>query len=63
YGALIIFVVQMEGMKAFTPDDDIMTEFRPALRKAVASGVKVIAIETSVTPCSVEAGKLIPVLL
>ena len=53
----------MEGMKAFTPDDDIMPEFRPALRKAVASGVKVIAIETSVTPSSVEAVKLIPVLL
>lgn len=63
YGALIIFVVQMEGMKAFTPDDEIMPEFRPALRKAVASGVKVIAIETSVTPSSVEAVKLIPVLL
>ncbi|MGN0907084.1 MAG: DNA/RNA nuclease SfsA [Bullifex sp.] len=63
YGAVIIFVVQMEGMKYFTPDDEIMPVFRDALIKASDSGVKILALETTVTPDSVEADHLIPVCL
>ncbi len=63
YGAVIIFVVQMEGMKYFTPDDGIMPEFRSALRNALRCGVKILVLSASVAPESVTASGTIPAVI
>lgn len=51
-GAYIIFVVQMNGMKEFRPNDKAHPEFGQALRQAAASGVKVVAYQCIITPDS-----------
>lgn len=52
YEAAVCFVIQMEGMRLFSPNDDTHPEFGTALRKAAAAGVRVIAMECAVTPDS-----------
>ena len=50
YEAAVCFVIQMEGMRVFSPNDETHPEFGAALRKAAAAGVRVIAMECAVAP-------------
>ena len=43
YEAYLIFVVQMEGMKDVSPNDETHPQFGEALAKAEAAGVKILA--------------------
>lgn len=61
--AYVIFVVQMEGMKYVTPNDERHPAFGDALRSASGNGVCVLAFECSVTPDSLLVTKEIPVKL
>lgn len=63
YEAAIIFVVQMQGMKYFTPNRKTHSEFAEALIKAQGLGVKILAVECSVTPNSLEIVGKIPIHL
>lgn len=63
YEAIIIFVVQMQGMKYFTPNRKTHSAFADALVKAQALGVKILAVECSVTPNSLEIVGNIPIHL
>ena len=63
YKAAVIFVVQMEGMQHFEPNDKTHPQFGEALRQARKAGVEVIAYECKVTPSSLEITKSIPVML
>lgn len=54
YGAMILFVVQMKGMKGFAPNDETDPAFGRALRKARAQGVEVRALSCRVTPDSMQ---------
>ena len=63
YKAGVIFVVQMEGMQYFEPNDKTHPQFGEALRQARRAGVKVLAYECRVTPSSLEITKSIPVML
>ena len=63
YKAAVIFVVQMEGMQHFEPNDRTHPQFGEALRQARKAGVEVIAYECKVTPSSLEITKSIPVVL
>lgn len=63
YEAAVCFVIQMEGMKQFSPNDDTHPAFGAALREAKAAGVKVMAVECAVRPDSLTAGRKIPVAL
>lgn len=63
YKAVVIFVVQMEGMQHFEPNDRTHPQFGEALRQARKAGVKVLAYECKVTPSSLEITKSIPVML
>jgi len=47
--AYAIFVVQMEGMKEFSPNDDTHKAFGDALRAAAVQGVHVLVYECCVT--------------
>ena len=59
----VCFVVQMEGMRVFSPNDETHPAFGAALRKAAAAGVRVIAMECRVTPDTLQITKGIPVSL
>ena len=63
YKAVVIFVVQMEGMQHFEPNDKTHPQFGEALRQARKAGVEVLAYECKVTPSSLEITKSIPVML
>ena len=62
YKAAVIFVVQMEGMQHFEPNDKTHPQFGEALRQARKAGVEVLAYECKVTQSSLEITKSIPVM-
>ncbi len=61
YGAGVIFVLQMENMKEFSPAYEKDPLFSTTLYKAKKQGVKVLAYECSVTEQSLELTKPVPV--
>ncbi len=63
YFTCVLFVVQMEGMKYMTPNDERHPEFGEALRNAADNGVDIMAFECSVTPDSLTAKNQIEVRL
>ena len=63
YETAVCFVVQMEGMVDFAPNDATHPAFGAALRRAAAAGVTVLAMECAVTPGSLAIRRPIPVRL
>ncbi len=63
YRALVLFVVQMEGVHYFTPNVQTHPEFAKALKKAAAAGVELLARDCRVTPDSMTINAPVPVLL
>ena len=63
YEAAVCFVVQMAGMRAFSPNDATHPEFGAALREARRAGVLVLAVECAVTPDSLVMTGPVPVEL
>lgn len=59
----VLFVVQMEGMKHMTPNDERHPAFGEALRNAAENGVNILAFECSVTPDSLDITRAVPVRL
>ena len=57
----IVFVVQMEGMKVFVPNDNRHKAFGEALRSAKQSGIEVLAHECKVAPDTLTIGGMVPV--
>ena len=60
YEAYLLIIVPMEGMKLFRPNDDTHPQFGAALRKAAASGVRLLVCGCSVTPEEVTVSCRIP---
>lgn len=52
YRAAVFFVIQMEGVSCFRPNDETHPAFGAALREAAESGVGVYAYDCLVTPDS-----------
>ena len=63
YGAIVLFVIQMENVRYFTPDIERHAAFAESLRQAVGRGVEILAYDCVVTAESMEIGKRIPVSL
>lgn len=61
--AFVVFVVQMENIRSFSPNDEQDPAFGTALRKAAESGVSIHAVGCRVTPERIEAAAPIPVEL
>ena len=61
FGAYLVFVIQMKGIKAFSPNDETHRAFGDALRNAIDKGVKCIAVDCIVTPDSMTIDKEIPI--
>jgi len=55
FGAWIVFIVQMQGVRYFEPNDAAQPEFGAALREARAAGVRILALDCSVTESSIRA--------
>ncbi len=62
-GAGVIFVIQMENVKYFRPNDEMDKSFAEALRLAVNNGVQVFAYSCKVTKNSITLHERIPVML
>jgi sugar fermentation stimulation protein A len=54
YGAYLFFVIQLEGVDYFAPNDKTHPEFGAALRRAQAAGVQLIAYDCLVSPNALE---------
>ena len=63
YLGYVLFVIQMQDVRYFEPNDRTHRAFGDALRKAAAAGVHVLACDCHVTEDSLEMGNLIPVKL
>ena len=63
YEAYLFFVVQMEGVKYFTPNRDTQPEFAEVLLQAEKAGVHIQAFDCKVTSESIQINKPVPVVL
>lgn len=63
YKACIIFVIQMEGVKYFTPNRQTQPEFADALIRAREAGVEVLAYDCHVTEDGMSIHEPVPVRL
>lgn len=63
YEAAVCFILQMEGMRTFSPNDATHSAFGRALREARDAGVEILARECHVTPDSLTVAGAVPVCL
>ena len=63
YEALVVFIVQMKGVRYFEPNDAMHPEFGEALRRLSQRGGEVIAVDCVVTESALEAGERVEVIL
>ena len=63
YGAYVLFVIQLQPVAYFTPNDGTGPAFGQALRAAKAAGVALLAMDCQVTPWSMAIGQPVEVRL
>ncbi|MCI2105637.1 MAG: DNA/RNA nuclease SfsA [Intestinimonas sp.] len=63
YEASIFFVVQMEDVQDFAPNDRTHPAFGDALREAAGAGVHILAYDCTVSPGSLSLRRPVPVKL
>ena len=62
YEAYVFFVIQMKGVKYFTPNRKTHAAFADALRNAKEQGVNILAYDCKVTKDSIEIANEVPVV-
>lgn len=62
YEAYVFFVIQMKGVKYFTPNMKTHAAFGEALRNAKEEGVHILAYDCKVSKDSIELAKEVPVI-
>ena len=63
YEAYVLFVIQMKGIRGFTPNDITHPAFGDALRQAREAGVHVLAYDCLVTPDTMTVDSPVRVML
>ena len=63
YEAYVVFVIQMKGVRYFTPNVDTHPEFCRALKVAKKAGVHVLAYDCVVEKDSIRMDEAVPVIL
>ncbi|MBU3840994.1 MAG: A/G-specific adenine glycosylase [Candidatus Ruminococcus intestinipullorum] len=63
YEAYVFFVIQMKGVKYFTPNMNTHPEFGETLRKVKELGVQILAYDCIVEEESIQIADLVPVVL
>ena len=61
FGAYVLFVIQMEGVKYLHPNDLTDKPFGDALRKAKSAGVEIFAYDCKIAVDSMEINKIVEV--
>ena len=59
----MLFVVQMKGVRAFTPNRRTHPEFAAALEQAAQQGVRLEAVDCLVTPSTLTPDRPVPIHL
>ena len=63
YGAYVVFVIQMEGVKYLHPNDATDKPFGDALREAQKAGVKILAYDCKITVNTIDIREKVEVKL
>ena len=63
YEAYVFFVIQMKGVRYFTPNTETHPQFAEALQKTAKEGVKVLAYDCDVTSDAIELSDAVDVVL
>ena len=63
YGAYVLFVIQMEGVKYLHPNDQRDKPFGDALREAKSAGVEILAYDCKITENTMEINEIVEVKL
>ena len=63
YEAYVFFVIQMKGVRYFTPNMDTHPAFGEALKQAAANGVHVVAYDCQVSETEIQIADAVPVVL
>jgi sugar fermentation stimulation protein A len=63
YEAYVVFVIQMENVKYFSPHKKMHPAFADALKRAEAAGVKILALDCTITENSIVAKDFVKVKL
>ncbi|MGN0164762.1 MAG: DNA/RNA nuclease SfsA [Lachnospiraceae bacterium] len=63
YQAYLLFVIQMQGVHIFRPNDKMHEEFGNALRRAHKAGVQILAMDCEVTADSISLHEAVEVAL
>lgn len=63
YAATLLFVIQMEGARSFSPNDRTQPAFREALLRAREAGVELLAYDCTVSETQMEICSPVPILL
>lgn len=63
YGAAVLFLVQMKGIHALSPNEDTDPAFAAALREAHAAGVEILCYDCLITEDSMIADQPLSVIL
>ncbi len=61
YEAILLFVIQMKGVRVFRPNNRTQPEFGLALKEAERAGVKLLAFDCLVTENTMTIDKRVPV--
>ena len=61
YEAAICFVIQMQDVLSFSPNDRTHPEFGAVLRQAAQAGVQVLALDCQVTPDALTLREPVPI--
>ncbi len=62
YEAALLFIVQMEGIKAVIPNRKTHPAFADTLKKAAENGVQILAVDCIVTETSIVPNQAVPVI-
>ncbi|HBJ1646480.1 UNVERIFIED_ORG: sugar fermentation stimulation protein [Clostridium botulinum] len=62
-GAGVLFLVQLENVKSFSPNDDTDPKFAAALKKAKSSGVDIFVYKCSVSENHIELSQSVELKL
>lgn len=63
YEAYVFFVIQMKGVRYFTPNTDTHPKFAETLKKAFDTGVKILAYDCEVMPESITVSTPVEIVL
>ena len=63
YGAYVLFVIQMQNIEKFLPNEVTDPAFAQALKEAAAAGVQILAFDCAVTPEEMVIRDPVPIIL